>query len=562
MNADKNSITKIEAKALADETQLIIRAQTLPAYSLFKMTDPLIFIVDMADTRFLPSAKKAIPLNNDLVSYITFLNNEKRNLARLEIYLKQDITPKVTSHDSTLVVHLARQVAQQPKTEEEGVKSRTLNKDKEETKETKEEKEGPKYAGQKISLDFQEADIHTILRIMAEVSGLNIITSGDVKGNVTIRLLNVPWDQALDLILKTQGLGKEQVGNIIRVAPLEYFKQEQEKILAAKEAGTAVEELITTIVSVNYATADELQPKLTPSLSSRGSMTVDTRTNTLIIKDIEQNTQEILTLVKTLDKRTPQVAIYARIVELRKDYEREFGIQWGGGFGRVAGDTTAVVSGDRSGRLGDTDTSVAGRRSGNLVVNLPAAIGEGSGGAFGFVIDRISGNSFFNLDAQIEALENDGKLRVISAPRVTTLDNRQAVIRTGTSIPFATVSAEGTQTELIDAVTELVVTPHITADGYVGMKISASRNAPNTALAVAGATSAGIDRREADTEVLVKDGDTIVIGGMFIKTDSFSTGGIPYLKRIPLLGWLFRNEALEDRNEEVLIFITPRIVQG
>lgn len=559
----RNSITKVEARALASETQVVIHARTPLTHSLFKMTDPLLLIIDMDNARFLPSSKKTIPVNNDLVSYITFLNNEKRNLARLEIYLKQDVNPTVTTQDNSLVAHLTRPVAQVPRAEVKETKLPTAAKDNKQTKEAK-KAETPQYTGQKISLDFQEADVHTILRILAEVSRLNIITGGEVKGKVTIRLLNVPWDQALDLILKSQGLGKERVGNVMRVAPLEYFQQEQEKILAAKQAEAAAEELITTIMSVNYATAEELQPKLQPSLSKRGNISVDARTNTLIIKDIEINTKEVLSLVKALDKRTPQVAIYARIVEVRKDFERDFGIQWGGGFGRVgtAGDTTAVVSGDRTGRLGETETSVEGRRPGNLVVNLPAAIGEGSGGAFGFVIDRISGNSFFNLDAQIEAMENAGKLKVISAPRVTTLDNREALIRTGSSIPFATVSAEGTQTQLIDAVTELAVTPHITADGYVGMKIRASRNAPNTALAVAGATSAGIDKREANTEVLVKDSDTIIIGGMFIKTDSFSTGGVPYLNRIPLLGWLFRDESIADRNEELLIFITPRIVEG
>ena len=408
-------------------------------------------------------------------------------------------------------------------------------------------KENVQYTGEKISLDFQNADINDILRLIAEVSGLNIIAGPDVKGTVTTRMVDVPWDQALDIILKINGLGQEREKNIIRVAPLERFISERQERLQAQEADRKIEPLVTQLLPINYADVEQLKANMEKMLSDRGSLFVDSRTNTMIVSDTQAHITDVLALVSTLDRQTPQVMIEVRIVEATRDFTRELGVRFRERAAQVNNSNfpNAVVVG------GAQDQT-----PGNFLVDLPAAVGAGSGGAIGVLL---SGASSL-LDIELSALESSGKAKVVSNPKIATLDNKEAVLTSGVRIPFETVSEEGTQTEFVDASITLRVTPHVTPDGFISMKVNATKNEPNESLRSA-AGQPSITTREATTEMLVKDGDTVVIAGLYKRDLSRNENGVPGLSKIPVLGWLFKKQQRTDNIEELLIFITPRIIK-
>ncbi|MFZ5468525.1 MAG: type IV pilus secretin PilQ [Myxococcota bacterium] len=418
-----------------------------------------------------------------------------------------------------------------------------------------------RYVGKRVSFEFKDIDIHNLLRIIAEVSKKNIVVADDVSGKVTIRLRNVPWDQALELILRSKGLGKEDLGNIIRVAPLKTLEEEAKLREERRKSQIRQADLSVQLIPVNYATADQMKERVKDVLSERGTVTVDTRTNVLIVRDIAEHIGKARSLVRTLDTQTPQVLIESRIVEANTNFTRQVGIQWGGsaqlapGTGNPTGlifpNTVAVRGGSSSAaNVGTADTP-------NFAVNLPAAVGTGSGGALGFIFGSAGGAVALNL--RLSALENQGAVKTISAPKVTTLDNSPARISQGVSIPFSQVSAQGVNTTFVEARLSLDVTPHITQDGSILMTIKAENNQPDPANTGANGQPA-IQRKEANTQVLVKDGDTTVIGGIYVRRGSTATNRVPFLGSIPLLGFFFKNNVETDSRQELLIFITPRII--
>ncbi|MGQ4809716.1 Type 3 secretion system secretin [Candidatus Entotheonellaceae bacterium PAL068K] len=410
---------------------------------------------------------------------------------------------------------------------------------------TTEAPEAPRYTGERISLDFQEADINDILRLIAEVSGLNVIAGGEVQGTVTMHMMDVPWDQALDMILKTNGLAQEREGNIIRIAPLRQLIAERQQRLQAQESEERAEPVVTQLVSLNYAEATELKTNLERLLSDRGSIDIDERTSTLIITDTRKQLDDIVVLVEKLDRQTPQVLIEARIVEARRTFLRDLGIRFGARYSQ--GDVTFPS------RVRVAGTGV---EAGNFLVDLPAAVTTGSGGAIGIALDGVSGL----LDLELSAAEASGRSKVISNPKIATLDNTEAMIQSGTRIPFETVSAEGTETEFVDATITLRVTPHVTPDNFISMRIEVAKDEPNTTVTSA-AGQPSIDTREATSSVLVRDGDTIVIGGLYRRTVNSNRSGVPWLQNLPVLGWLFHTNFQQDNTDELLIFITPHIIQ-
>jgi type IV pilus assembly protein PilQ len=422
-----------------------------------------------------------------------------------------------------------------------------------------------KYRGKRISLDFKDADIHNILRLISEVARLNIITSDAVAGNITINMRNVPWDQALDIILKTKKLGKVRHGNIIRVAPLEELAAETKMAREAAEARRTLEPLRVRLIPVNYSTADALMAQVQGVLSERGSVTIDTRTNVLIVKDVLENLIKAEGLVRSLDTETPQVLIEARIVEANTQFIREIGVQWGGdlNFTDASGNPTGLgfpnnisVSGGADGA--QTNTAISGTANpGQFAINMPAAVGAGSGGALGFIFGSANGAAHLNL--RLSALENRGAVKIVSAPKITTLDNNKAKISQGVSIPISVVSAAGVNTQFVEARLVLEVTPHITQEGSILMAIKVNKNEPDFSRTGARGDPT-ILKKEAETQVMVKDGDTTVIGGIYTRKTSDTYAGVPILSRIPVLGWFFRNVKKGDDRTELLIFITPRIV--
>ncbi len=419
------------------------------------------------------------------------------------------------------------------------------------------------YTGRRVSFEFKDIDIHNLLRVIAEVSKRNIVVSDDVKGKITVRLRNVPWDQALELVLKTKGLGKETTGNIIRIAPMQQLAAERDAAAKAAEARENSEPLKVRIIPVNYALAKDVEAKVQDLLTKRGSVTIDDRTNTLIVRDIQDTLGRAESLVRTLDTQTPQVLISARIVEASSNFSRDVGIQWGGNL------TASSALGNSTGLAFPAEASARGGVPGafgggfgvptqpNWAVSLPAAIAENQGGGIGFSFGSAGSAAMLNM--RLTALETEGVLKTVSAPKVTTLDNKEAIIGQGISIPFSQVSAAGVNTVFVEAKLELKVTPHVTSDGSVLLKIKATNNQPNDTLTGANGQPS-ITKREAETEVLVKDGDTTVIGGIYTRKTAENLAQVPFFGDIPILGWLFKSRNVVDDRTELLIFISPTIV--
>ncbi len=417
-----------------------------------------------------------------------------------------------------------------------------------------------RYRGKRVSFEFKDIDIQNLLRVIAEISKRNVVLADDVSGRVTIRLRNVPWDQALDLILRTKQLGKEEFGNIIRIAPLKTLEEEARLRQERKKSLQQQEDLLVNLIPVNYAVASDMASRVKDVLSERGSVTVDTRTNVLIVKDVRSNTEKARALVRSLDTQTPQVLIESRIVEANTTFSRQLGVQWGGQtrVGSATGNATGLIFPNNVAVTGGAPGAGLGvAENPNFAVNLPAAVGEGSGGALGFVFGSAAGALQLNL--RLSAAENEGTVKTISAPKVTTLDNNTARISQGVSIPFSQASAQGVNTTFVEARLSLEVTPHITQDGSILMSINASNNQPDPASTGANGQPA-IQRKEANTQVLVKDGDTTVIGGIYVRRGSTATARVPFLSSIPVLGLLFKNHTERDDRQELLIFITPRIL--
>jgi len=418
------------------------------------------------------------------------------------------------------------------------------------------------YTGEKIALDFYDTDIKNVFLILMEVSGKNFAIDKDVTGKVTLTLAKpVPWDQALDLILKMNQLGQTSEGNIIRIATLETLKKEgdfkQAEISTAQKAREerkTLGPLVTKYIPVNYSNAKtDMLPHLEKLLTKdRGSVTVDERTNMVIMTDVVEKIEQAMEIVKNIDKVTPQVMIEARIVEATTGFARELGVKWGGMYDGDHGSAAGKLYGSSAG----AEYSATGQ---NYAVNLPGSnlFSAAAGAGLGFAFSRIGGTTL-NLDLRLMAMETNAKGKIISTPKIATLDNEKATIKQGYDHPFKTLNADtGITTTTFKPVDLLLeVTPHITPDNRVSMKIKTTKNDITTKL---GETT--IATKEAETKLLVNNGETIVIGGIIKETLSWSESGVPWLSKIPVLGWLFKSKYRTTDKTEMLIFITPKIIQ-
>lgn len=414
-----------------------------------------------------------------------------------------------------------------------------------------------RFAGRRISLDFQQADIQNVFRLIAEVSGFNLVIGENVKGKVTMRLLNVPWDQALDMLLKMNNLGKLRSGNILWIDTVANVTKQQDEEAKAKEAKVKAEDLVTRIIYVRNVQATEIQTSLRQYLSTRGQLSVNQGGNAVIVQDTASRLAAFKELVDLLDIEVPQIQIESRIVQADTSFSRGLGIQWGVQNSDFTANSYRVF-GNLQG--GFADPAVAR----TFMVNLPAAVsGLSQVPGVGFSSGKLLPG--FALDARLSAGEVLGLTKVIAAPKITTLDKRQAKISQGESIPFQTTSLQGTQTTFVDANLELLVTPQITSrdpnevSKQILMQIKTTRNSVGARSNPAGPS---IDKREASTQVLVRDGETAVIGGIFVDSQINNVAGTPYLSRIPVLGWLFKNKSETIAKQELLIFLTPFIVKS
>jgi type IV pilus assembly protein PilQ len=419
-----------------------------------------------------------------------------------------------------------------------------------------------RFVGRRVSLDFQQADITNILRLIAEVSGFNIVVGEGVKSKVTMKLVSVPWDQALDMLLKMNGLGMIRQGTIVWVDTLPNIAKQQDEEARAKDSKTKAEELVDRVFYIKNLQAQELQTSLRQYLSPRGIMQVSQGSNSLIVRETETKLAVIKQLVDGLDLEVPQVQIEARIVQADTVYARGLGIQWGVKDSNLGANSFSLV-GNVTGAFANAGGTGNTTITRDFLVNLPAQVGglpavPAVGWTFGKLADG------FALDMRLSAGELLGLTKVIAAPKITTLDKREAKISQGESIPFQTTSLQGTQTTFVDANLELNVTPQITSRDpkeiakRIMLRVRATRNAVGARSNPAGPS---IDRREATTQVLVQDGETMVIGGVFVDTQNNNVQGVPYLSRIPVLGWLFKNKSESVSKQELLIFLTPSILK-
>ncbi|MBL4635611.1 MAG: type IV pilus secretin PilQ [Kofleriaceae bacterium] len=421
------------------------------------------------------------------------------------------------------------------------------------------------YRGQKIDLDYKRSDIHDLMRLLAAVGGVNIIVPDDINAKVTIRLRRVPWDQALDVILASKGLGFKMEGpKLYRIATRKELDAEFEAKLARARARANSEAPTPEIFNLNYVNASTVQEQISPLLSSKGSVQVDVRTNALIINDVVANRARIVDLLTKLDTQTPQIQIEARIVEARSTFVRQFGIQWGGNMSAspAGGNATGLIFPSSIGLAGASDdgqTPNAGvsANPSNFAVNLPAAIGTGSGGGIGLSLGSVGGNLGLNL--RLSALEDEGTVRIVSSPKITTSNNIQASIKSGVSIPISVVSANGVSTTFVPADLELKVTPRVSLrDCAISMDIEVKKNEADFANTGARGDPSLLTK-EAKTTILVQDGDTSVIGGIYTRNSGSSSSKVPFFGDLPVIGWFFKSTRENDERTEVLIFITPKI---
>jgi type IV pilus assembly protein PilQ len=405
---------------------------------------------------------------------------------------------------------------------------------------------GGRYLGQKISLDLQEVDIRNVLRLLADVTGKNIVVEPNVKGTVTLKVDNVPWDQVLELILKINDLDSVMEGNVIRIATAAKIKSEldrrREEVEAQKELMAAARdlgEITTEYLQVNYADVADISAQIQNVKSEKGSISVDNRTNLIIYSDFPKRIEVAKQILARLDRATKQVMIESRIVSANTNFSRSLGIRW----------NTSYTANSLEGRLG-------GSPDASFSVNAPTA----NVGQFLLNFTRMMGvNNIFHLDMELDALEQAGEGRVISSPRIFTLDHVQAMIQQGDQIPYPQRTEEGTiSTAFAPATLSLTVTPHITPDGKVRMEVLAKKDEADFSRTVQDVPA--IRTQEAQTELLVNDGDTIVIGGIVIQDTSWSEDRVPFMWRIPVLGWLFKNRQIVEEKTELLIFLSPSIV--
>jgi type IV pilus assembly protein PilQ len=437
------------------------------------------------------------------------------------------------------------------------------------------------YTGERLSLNFQDIEIRAVLQLLADFTGLNLVASDTVRGNITLRLKNVPWDQALDIILKSKGLAMRRNDNVIMIAPSQELAAQEKLELESQKQIEELAPLRSEFIQVNYAKASDLATMLKSEKSSmltpdRGTVTVDKRTNTLLVQDTTAKLEDIRRIVGRLDVPVRQVMIESRVVIANNDFSRDLGVRFGysrwaenvdgpnkGRFNELSGGLpgqwtgTASVHNARDPALTGVGTMMSPADTVPLWVNLPAT---DPSGAINFLIGKVGS---YLLQLELSAMQREGRGEIISSPRVITSDAKQATIKVGQEIPYqenAGGVSGGTTTSFKEAVLQLDVTPQITPDDRIIMELKVNKDAPDFARQVQGVPP--IDTRSVQTTVLVDNGETVVLGGVYERTKSYAKEQVPWLGDVPILGRLFKEEARMDNNQELLIFVTPKILKA
>ncbi|MEE4131176.1 type IV pilus secretin PilQ [Pseudomonas viridiflava] len=414
----------------------------------------------------------------------------------------------------------------------------------------------PVYTGEKLSLNFQDIDVRSVLQLIADFTNLNLVASDTVQGGITLRLQNVPWDQALDLVLKTKGLDKRKVGSVLLVAPADEIAARERQELESLKQIAELAPLRRELLQVNYAKAADIA-KLFQSVTSaeskadeRGSITVDERTNNIIAYQTQDRLDELRRIVSQLDIPVRQVMIEARIVEANVDYDKQIGVRWGGRTDR-----------SRKWSVGGLDDNgdEAGNTGNDLTANIPFVDLGAPDATAGVGIGFLTNNAL--LDLELSAMEKTGNGEIVSQPKVVTSDKETAKILKGTEIPYQESSSSGATTvSFKEASLSLEVTPQITPDNRIIMEVKVTKDEPDYLNAVLGVPP--IKKNEVNAKVLISDGETIVIGGVFSNTQSKVVEKVPFLGDVPYLGRLFRRDVVAEAKSELLVFLTPRIMNN
>jgi type IV pilus assembly protein PilQ len=441
----------------------------------------------------------------------------------------------------------------------------------------------PAYTGDKLSLDFQDIDVRSVLQLIADFNGLNLVASDTVNGRITIRLQNVPWDQALEIILKTKGLDKRRNGNVIMIAPAEEIAAREKLEIQANQQVEQLAPLQTEYVQLSYAKAADIQTLITSGrnngasnmggngngeanvgslLSSRGTMSIDARTNTLIIQDTSKKIEDIRELILKLDVPVKQVMIEARIVRATDSFSKEMGVKWGVLSNGIANNNSLLVGGSETTlfNLSNPTVSTTGvKYTIDRPANLNVDLGVASAGASRLALGLISMSDVM-IDLELSALQADGKGEVIATPKVLTTDKQKARVAAGTQIPYQAATSSGaTSIQFINAELSLEVTPNITPDGRIGMELFVNSDTPGEVQATG---IRAIDTNRVSTNVLIDDGQTVVLGGIFQNQTGTSTTKTPFLGDLPYVGRLFKKDTQTNSKQELLIFVTPRLVNN
>ena len=551
VSAPENEIKSVQFKAYETGGTLVIQADRPMTFTTRKNPDNQQLVVEVSNAR-LPARLKR-PLNmkdmNTAIGAVDAYQESGSSTARFVVQLKKGASsPVVVTEGNTLLVvadppksitsAFSTEKIKDPSTVEAAARDNSIL-----TSRSLQEflAGNTKFYGKKISLETNTMSVRDALRFIAEEGGVNMIIADNVQGNVSLKLRDVPWDQAFIVIMKSKELGYVRQGNVLRVATINDLRKEEDDAITLTSARLKTEPLVVKVFPVNYAKVEDLSGKIKDFLTERGKVAGDTRTNSIVVTDIQENLDRVSQLVYSLDTQPPQVLIEGRIIEATDQFRRQVGINWGFSGGQYV--------------LGQS-----GQGSVTLRPELTISTGQPSASQLNLSLGSL--DVLGDINALISMNELESKVRVLSSPRIVTLSNEKATINQKVSIPIASLSTTPTGTiqtfTFRDMELKLEVTPQITSNASVIMNILVKREIEGPA--PIGSTAPSIESREASTKVMVKNGQTSIIGGVYQNDSNDTTNGVPYLKDIPVLGSLFRSKNTTNRRTELMIFLTPRIV--
>lgn len=458
---------------------------------------------------------------------------QEEDVARLEIHYTGNLKVNDTQTENQVQFTLS------PLTKEDVIKS-----------------QGSIYSGKPISLNFQDVPVRQVLQIIAQVNGFNLVTTDTVSGNVTISLSGVPWDQALEMILKIRGLDQRLEGNILLIAPSEELAAREAQIMQSAQQAASLAELKSANIAINYAKALELSEILKTAqggiLTPRGTVSVDVRTNTILIRDTQASIDEARSIIEALDVPVRQVLIESRMVTVRDNVDEQLGVRWGFTGNASDGATSGSLIGADITNQGVIPSDISNRLNVNLPVSNPA-------GRIGFQIASLLDGNI--LDLELSALESENKGEIIASPRITVANQQEAYIEQGTEIPYVQATSSGaTSVEFKKAVLSLRVTPHITPDNRIILNLVVTQDTRGETVQTSTGPAVAIDTQEISTQVLVENGETIVLGGIFQQVSTSDQSKVPLFGDLPLIGKFFSTSATIEEKRELLIFVTPKII--